>query len=66
MDEIEDGLLEDDLQGVGDVEVALFQRSAAPRAGPNRCSRQGGSIDVGAVLAPVDDVAERVDVGGRP
>ena len=42
--EVEDGLFQDDLQRVGDIEVVLFQRSATVRAGPNRCSRQGGSI----------------------
>ena len=66
LSEIEDGLFEDDLQGVGDIEMALFQRSAAGAGGTEPLLETGRLDRVGAVLAPVDDAAEGVDVGGLP
>ena len=61
-DEVEDGLFQDDLQGVGDIEVVLLQRSATGAGGAEPLLETGRLDRVGAVLAPVDDAAERVDV----
>src|SRR5215212_7966611 len=63
-DKVEDGLFKHDLQGAGDIEVLLLQRSAAG-AGRSEPLFETGRLDrVGAVFALVDDAPECVDIGG--